>query len=163
MTVPLDLDAVYTRLFPKLVGALSLQCGDRVVAEDLAQEALSRYWERSGSMEIESPDAWTFRVAFNLANSWLRRRAAERRAYSRRDQPPVAAHEEPADAIAIRDALWSLPARQREVVILRFYADLPVEETAAAMRCAPGTVKAQTHRALTALGRLGFVADGPDD
>ena len=80
MAAPDEVDAVYRRLFPKLVGMVSLYCGDRWVAEEIAQETLSRLWERSPAQVIDSPDAWTYRVAMNLANSWFRRRAIERRA-----------------------------------------------------------------------------------
>jgi RNA polymerase sigma factor (sigma-70 family) len=47
--------------------------------------------------------------------------------------------------------LGELPQRQREVVVLRFFEELSVEETAAAMDCAQGTVKATLHQALRAL------------
>jgi RNA polymerase sigma factor (sigma-70 family) len=47
--------------------------------------------------------------------------------------------------------LADLPERQREAVILRYFEELSVEDTAAAMNCAPGTVKATVHQALRAL------------
>jgi RNA polymerase sigma factor (sigma-70 family) len=50
-------------------------------------------------------------------------------------------------------ALWKLPRRQREAVVLRYYLDLSVEETAQVMGVSPGTVKSATHRALAAVGR----------
>ena len=65
-------------MHPRLVGALALHCGDRDVAEELAQETLARVWERWSSVRsMDSPEAWTFRVAFNLSNSRFRRNAAE--------------------------------------------------------------------------------------
>jgi DNA-directed RNA polymerase specialized sigma24 family protein len=69
---------------PRLVGALSLYCGDRAVAEELAQDALSRAcrdWNKI--RHLGSPGAWTHRVAINLANSYFRRAAAETRAKRR--------------------------------------------------------------------------------
>jgi len=53
--------------------------------------------------------------------------------------------------MAIISVVRSLPARQREVVVLRFFADLSVSETAAAIGASEGTVKTHTSRALTAL------------
>ena len=50
-------------------------------------------------------------------------------------------------------ALWKLPRRQREAVVLRYYLDLSVEEAAQVMGVSPGTVKSTTHRALAAVGR----------
>ncbi len=51
-------------------------------------------------------------------------------------------------------ALRCLPPRQREALVLRYFADLPEPETAAAMRVSRGTVKSTTARALAALGRM---------
>lgn len=51
----------------------------------------------------------------------------------------------------LRSTLAQLPDRQREAVVLRYFEDLSVEETAAAMECAPGTVKASVHQALRKL------------
>jgi len=51
-------------------------------------------------------------------------------------------------------ALWTLPRRQREAVVLRYYLDLSVDETARVMGVSPGTVKSATHRALAAVGRI---------
>ena len=64
------------------------------------------------------------------------------------------------DSIAVREAIVGLPARQRAAVVLRYHADLSVDDTAAVMRCAPGTVKALTHQALERL-RDEFGVDEP--
>ena len=53
----------------------------------------------------------------------------------------------------LRATLAELPDRQREALLLRFFEDLSVEETAAAMKCAGGTVKATIHQALRACGQ----------
>jgi len=160
------------RMRPRLVGTLSLLCGDGDVAEELAQETLARVWLRWARVrELDEPlaVAWTYRVAINLANSWLRRRAAERRARARLAARGAGAHldPDPADAVAVRQAVAALPRRQRTALVLRYYADLPVAEVAALMGCAPGTVKSLTSKALTAVRRVeGMqvaeeVTDGP--
>jgi RNA polymerase sigma factor (sigma-70 family) len=51
----------------------------------------------------------------------------------------------------LRNALDLLPERQREAVVLRFFEELTTDETAHAMNCAPGTVKATIHQALRSL------------
>lgn len=156
-------DEVCRAAFPRLVGLIALHVGDRRVAEELAQDVLVeliRHWGRIGN-----PDAWLTRVATNRSNSWLRRRFAERRAY-RRHGPTADAHQDPegADAVALRQAVAGLPARQRTAIVLRFYEQYSVAETAAAMSCAEGTVKALTHRAMTALRSTpGFIAEEVTD
>jgi len=148
-----------------LVGALFLYCGDRASAEDLAQEALARAWERWDS--IEDPDRWVHRVAFNLARSRWRRRQREHRANSQVASRPSIATHQPGDepsAATVRDAVTALPDRQRQAVVLRFFLDLPVAEIATVMDCAEGTVKATLHQATQALAKrlpdLAEVSDG---
>ena len=76
-----ELARVCAEEYPTLVGLLALQVGDRLVAEELAQDtllALCRHWGR-----VERPTAWLTRVGLNRANSWLHRRLAEHRAQAR--------------------------------------------------------------------------------
>jgi RNA polymerase sigma-70 factor (sigma-E family) len=153
---------------PRLVGALSLYCGDRGVAEELAQDALARAcrdWRRV--RRLEAPGAWAHRVAINLANSYFRRRAAERRAKRRlgdreRTQAPEL---DPATAITIRTAVASLPRRQRTALVLRYYADLSVRDVAEALGCPEGTVKTLTSKAIASLReelRIGDLKEAHD-
>jgi RNA polymerase sigma-70 factor (sigma-E family) len=152
--------------YPRLVGGLTLHCGDPALAEEMAQEALSRVWDHWDQVrDHPSPQAWAWRVALNLTTSWFRRRAAERRAAQRVGAPPEEAPvSDTADRLAVRDAVRLLPPRQRAVLVLRFYDDLSVAEAATAMRCAPGTIKSLTHHAITSLrDRLGIVLDVPEE
>ena len=151
VTEPEPVAAFCERLHPRLVGALRLHCGDDQAAQELAQEALARAWERWRSVQaMASPEAWVFRVALNLSTSRGRRLAAERRAHERLDVPRPAAADE-ADRLAVRAAVAALPDRQRAALVLRYYADLPVAEVAVAMRCAEGTVKSLTAKAVANL------------
>lgn len=105
-----------------------------------------------------SPEAWTYRTAFNLASSWYRRLGAERRARQRLDAlRPHEADQAAEEDHHVRDAVQALPPRQRAVIACRFFLDLSVEDTAMLLECAPGTVKAATSQALAALraGALG--------
>lgn len=73
-----------TQLEPRLIGTLTLYCGDRGVAEELAQETLVRLLDRWEQVRaLDHPAAWAHRVAINLANSRFRRLRAERRARQR--------------------------------------------------------------------------------
>jgi RNA polymerase sigma factor (sigma-70 family) len=146
-----------------LVGALALYCGDRAVAEELAQEALVRTWERWD--RIDAPRAFTYHVAFNLARSSLRRRGAERRAraHLQRGATPVTEPPDSATVVAVRQAVRALPERQRTAIVARFYADLTVAEAAVAMGCAHGTVKALTSQGIANLRRSGVAVEDPPD
>lgn len=150
---------------PRLVGTLSLYCGDRWLAEELAQETLARVcrdWARVGVMH--APGAWAHRVAINLANSWFRRRAAERRAHRRGRVDDVHRDADGADTAAVRAAVAGLPRRQRAAVVLRYYADLPAAEVAVLMGCAEGTVRALTHQGLAGMRlRLDDPLDDPPE
>ena len=145
-------DDLCRRLYPRLVAALTLHTGDREASRDLAQEALCRAWRDWDRVRhADAPDAWVFRTAWNLESSWLRRLRTARRA------APVLAVVEPVDdgdpamRVLVRDALASLPRRQRTAVIARHYLDLSVAETATAMGCAEGTVRALTAQGVARL------------
>lgn len=77
---------------------------------------------------------------------------------------PVERPVEPVDTatvLAMRAALGGVPPRQRATLVLRYYCDLTVEETAAALGCSVGTVKSQTNRGLTAMRlQMGGETDG---
>lgn len=160
---PPDLAAFCAREYPRLVGTLTLYCGDRLVAEEFAQEALAaacERWERVGRME--APGAWAHRVAINAANSRYRRHAAERRARRRlahREQPAVA-DPDAADAVAVRREIAALPSRQAQALVLRYYLGLSVAATARWMECSEAAVKSLTLRAVERLRpRLGLEAE----
>jgi RNA polymerase sigma-70 factor (sigma-E family) len=130
--------------------------GDRQAAEDVVQEAfcgLYRAWDRL-------PDHGNvhgyLRVSvLNGCRSALRRS----RHVPRPLAVPAAASAE-AEALAGEEqratvaALRRLPPRQREALVLRYFAELPEYETALAMGVSRGTVKSTTARALAALGRM---------
>lgn len=135
---------------PRLVGLLVLRTGDRAIAEELAQDTLvelCRAWP-----DVRDPQAWVTTVALRRAASWWRRKGAERRALRRHGPGEQVSHPEPVETrMAVIDAVARLPRRQQEVLLLRFYAGFDVAETAAALRCAQGTVTSLTHRALQRL------------
>ena len=138
------------RLHPRLVSTLALHCGQLEVAEELAQETLVRVWERWSTVRFaDSPEAWTFRVALNLSSSAGRRRSLERRVAA--SYPIAVVDDDPSGPLAVRQALMTLAPRQRAAVLLRYFVDLSVDDTAAAMRCAPGTVKALTSQGIDRL------------
>lgn len=154
MAAPDALVAFCRREHPRLVGTLSLYCGDAALAEELAQEALYRVcrdWPKVSRMP--APGAWAHRVAINLANSAYRRRRAERRANQAHH---IVLHRDmeagdPGGAMALRQAVAALPRRQRAAVVLRHLAGYSVAETAEMLGVSEGAVKQLTHRAIATL------------
>jgi RNA polymerase sigma-70 factor (ECF subfamily) len=139
--------------YSRVVGSMSLLCGDRHVAEELAQDAFARLcrdWWRVRRMD--HPEAWLHRVAINLAASRWRRRAAEARAKRRLEGATSAAT--PADHaadLALRNAISGLPPRQRSALVLRYYLDLPFAEIARLMEVKESTAKSLVAKALDRL------------
>lgn len=149
------------QLRPRLVGLLRLQVGDVAVAEELAQETLTRVWARWPRVRgLDKPDQWAFRVAVNLSTSWWRRHAAQRRAFHRRgmDRTTDNGHTEGFGEAELRDAVAALPTRQRQALVLRHYLQLDVADAAAVMGCATGTVQALCHQGAQGLRQAGVVA-----
>ena len=122
---------------------------------------MCRHWRTVRT--ADSPSAWAHRVAFNLAASDGRRRAAWSRARDRMPAPTpllVVDHAvDHAEVLAVRDAVGALPEPQRAAIVLRYFAHLTVAETAEAMRCPQNTVKTHTRRAILAMRASGLLGD----
>jgi len=138
----------------QLLRTAYLLCGDREHAEDLVQMTLLRTARRWHAARPR-PEAYARRVLVNLAKDrWrdLGRKPAEVRLGGTVD---VATGFGEPELRIDRDQLIAALARlsdgQRAVVVLRYFDDLSVDDTAAALRCSAGTVKSQTSRALAAL------------
>lgn len=131
-----------------------LLVGDRGLAEDLVQTALLRLARRWRSIG-EHPEAYARKVLVNLTRDHWRRKARRGVEEEFDEATPHAATRDPAETVvdrdALRRALADLPRRQREVMVLRFFADLSIADTAAALGVSEGTVKQQTSRAVTRL------------
>lgn len=148
-----DFDEFVAEYSGRLLRTAFLLCGDRGHAEDLLQTALLRT-ARRWQVARDNPTAYTRQVLVRLAKD--RRRAAHRRVTeSALTESDVAGADCVSERVVVRDVLLrataELPPRQRAVLVLRFFDDLSVEQTAEVLGCTPGTVKSQTHRALAKL------------
>lgn len=132
-----------------------LLCGDWHQADDLVQTTLVKLYvawrrvHRSAGADA-NPHAYTRRI---LTRCYLdERRRPWRREHPADELADRAAPAVPAeDLLDLRAALDLLPPRQRATIVLRFWADASVAETAEALSCSEGTVKSQTARALATL------------
>jgi RNA polymerase sigma factor (sigma-70 family) len=113
------------------------------VAEEIVQDAMAATYQRWPT--LDEPAAFARTAVLNRCRSELRRRSVRRR-----HAWPVAAEADgPPDHL--RDVIRGLPEGQRVVVVLRFYADLPLDAIADLLGVHVGTVKSQLHKALTRL------------
>jgi RNA polymerase sigma-70 factor (ECF subfamily) len=130
--------------------AVAASIGNVTLAEDQVAEAFARAWLSWHRVSRHpAPRAWVVRTALNVGASWWRRR--------RRETPitgyDLEASDDGADGLdgVLLLALRRLPARQREVIVLRIFLDLDIDTTARQLGIAPGTVRAHLSRATTAL------------
>jgi RNA polymerase sigma-70 factor (sigma-E family) len=135
-------------------------CRDRDEADDLVQTTLSKiysYWHRLARREELTAYARTTLLRTYVAE---RRHARWRYEQPSIEPPDVAGVPPPVESrMVLLAAMRQLGRRQRAVVFLRFWDDLSIERTAEVLGCSPGTVRSQTHRALTTL-RAMLAIDG---
>ncbi|MGN6791183.1 MAG: SigE family RNA polymerase sigma factor [Streptosporangiaceae bacterium] len=138
--------------------ALLLAGRNQADAQDLLQVALERAWRRRRLIaRYENPEAYVRRALVNASIDrwrWLRRR--DERPLDAAGPGPAGG--DPAGLVARRDelirALAALPPRQRAVLVLRYWEDLPEAEVAGLLGCSVGTVKSQASRGLARLRDL---------
>ncbi|MET0425200.1 MAG: SigE family RNA polymerase sigma factor [Actinoplanes sp.] len=137
-----------------LRGLAYLTCGDWQLAEDAVLGTLAKLYVRW--RRIDNPDAYA-RTAVVRAAIDETRRPWWRREKAHAELPDAAAPdltEGVDERLRVRHALAQLPAKHRAVLVLRFLEGLSVRQTAAALSCPEGTVKAYTSRGLEALRHI---------
>lgn len=135
--------------------AVLLSGGDRHTAEDLLQNALIKAagrWHR-----IDEPEAYVRQILYRQQISRWRLKWP-RRELSVAEPPDTGANPDASAAaelrLVMRGALARLTARQRTVLVLRYFEDLPEAEVARLLGCSVGTVRSTTHRSLARLRSL---------
>lgn len=166
--VPLttDFDAFYAAHYHRVVGLGYALCGDRSAAEELAQEAFAdayRRWATIGG--YDDPGQWVRRVVANRAVSRWRKLAREtsivRRLRFREERFTPTMGEIDESAEAFWALVRQLPARQAQVVVLRYHDDRLIAEIADLLQCRENTVKAHLFKARRTLAAaLAVSADG---
>lgn len=156
---------LYSAHWTAMLRLATLLTGDRATGEDVVQDAfiaLHRRWRKLG--EPSAAVAYLRTSVVNGARSVARHRAVEVK--HRAPAPPAPAGPEEHALRAVQDArvlsvLRTLPQRQQEVLVLRYYADLSEEQIALTLGISRGAVKSYAHRAMNLL-RERLADAGPD-
>jgi RNA polymerase sigma-70 factor (sigma-E family) len=157
----LDFDRLYQQQWWPMLRLATGLINDPAVAEDIVQDAFAALYRKRESLRHPAAAVGYLRVTVvNLARSVLRRRLTTRRHLRlAREETAEAADSSSvltAERLVLRAALQALPDRQREVLILRYIAELPDLEIAQATGLSPGGVRSAASRGLAALrGVLG--------
>lgn len=157
-----DLESWYRRYRLELVRLAAYASGDVDRGQEVVQEVFARLYRKPPV--LRSPDdqrRYLRSAVLNRCRSGITRSAVGRRAADRlRDErPPAVRSTEDAGVSAatraeVLAAVRALPRRQRDVVLLRYWLDLPEAEIAATLGVSAGTVKTSAHRAVAALAPL---------
>ena len=145
-----------------VIGVCGRILGDRVEAEDVAQDAFTQAYQALATFRGDGPfGAWLRRIAIRVAVARLATRRDVIRLDAEAIDPRAAMLRSPDDPearaldveyrAAILDAVATLPMSQREVILLRFYGDLSVQEIASVTRHPIGTVKSRLSRGVASL------------
>jgi RNA polymerase sigma-70 factor (ECF subfamily) len=142
-----DFAALYTAEFGRLAGYLTALTGDVDVGREAAQESFTRLFARWRS--VREPRAFAYVVGTNLCRHHWKQSSRERAAVA--TLGAALPEGRPAHDPWLQDLVQRLPERLREVVLLHYYADLPIDQVAAAIHRPVGTVKRRLHEARAAL------------
>lgn len=126
-------------------------CGSWSDAEEIAQSAFVKLYARWAKIRTETVDAYLRTVLTRVFLDTKRRGRAREQVVAELPDTIAPPDAGPAERMALRAALLSVPPGQRAVLVLRFVADLSVEQVAETLGCSTGTVKSQTARGLNAL------------
>jgi RNA polymerase sigma-70 factor (sigma-E family) len=140
---------------PTLMRIAYLLAGNQHDAEDLLQTALTRTAARLFWIRHTDPEAYVRKVLYRESiSSWRRIKRREVLTWS----PPDGVTTDPGHAadlrLTVRQALLRLTRRQRAVLVLRYFEDLPEAEVAEILGCSVGTVRSQSDRAKARLRRI---------
>ena len=155
-----DVTLIFRQHHTDLVRLALLLVGDRACAEDVVQDVFTRLCARRPVLDQDRALAYIRTAVLNGCRSVLRRRTLTRRIVTTRAVPWPGTQESAEDSAILAEdrrrvlaALAGLPRRRREVLVLRFYLNLPVAEVAATLGISQGSVKSAAARGLDMLAR----------
>jgi RNA polymerase sigma factor (sigma-70 family) len=144
-------EEVYRASYGRMVRTAHLLTGSNEIAEEVVQDAFVRLYPRFDT--VQDPTGYLYRSVVN--GCWAGHR--RRRVFERLRPQPRPGEVGPPEIDETWTTLRRLPPRRRAVIVLRFYADLPIADIAHVLDCPTGTVKSLLHRSLaqlkTALGQ----------
>lgn len=149
--VPDGFDEAFRPLFVMAFRVAERITGSKEDAEDVASETMARTlasWRRVGGLDYR--DAWVQRVAANVAIDVLRKRRTTDVTVT--DVPDIQVASD--ERMALADGLSRLSRRQRDVLALRYLADMAESDVAESLRMSPGSVKRHAHRGTSRLRLL---------
>jgi len=126
-------------------------CGSWSDAEEIAQSAFVKVYARWAKIRIETVDAYLRTVLTRVFLDTKRRGRGREQVVAELPETVAPPDAGPAERLALRAALMAVPPGQRAVLVLRFVADLSIEQVAETLGCTTGTVKSQTARGLATL------------
>jgi RNA polymerase sigma-70 factor (ECF subfamily) len=132
---------LYDIHYARLAGWTAKLVGDPDLAHDLATEAFVKLFRDFA--RVDEPRPWLYTVTANLVRDHWRKRGREAAAYQRHEagRVDVTHDQDHATTLTVRDAVQALPDRLRVVVLLHYFADLPVATVARQLEKSEGTVK----------------------
>ena len=153
----LDFDALYRDARDDVYAYVVTLLHDRGAAEDVTAQAFERAFRKAGAYDSRrgGERAWVFGIARNAALDELRRRKRTAALTADPEDAKAPATDDAAERAleraAVRAALATLPARDREVIALKFHAGLDNAEIAAVLGVSPSNAGTLLHRAMTKL------------
>ena len=149
-----EFDAFMVASWPSLYRTAVLMTGDPHLAEDMLQSAMGKVyasWRRVS--RVDHPRSYARAILANEVSTWWRKRSSHERLVETWPEP--VSSDDVGERVGEADLMWralrALPARQRTVVVLRYYEDLTGAEIASVLGISEGAVKSHTHRALRSL------------
>jgi RNA polymerase sigma-70 factor (ECF subfamily) len=143
----LEFDRFFAIHYDRTRRILAVMLGDPALGEESAQEAFYRAYRHWGRVtRMDRPEAWVLVVGLNHGRDQKRRKGRERA--MDQDTEPRLVDSDPTASLYLVSELVRLPPRQQQAVALRYLLDMSLQEVAAAMGCAVGSVKSTLHSAL---------------